>query len=309
MIIDVHAHLMPDTYLAAAKTLGGSYEDRFVGHPDKISLDGRFAMMDEAGVSRQILSPTCAPYGDDESMTTTAAKLINDQFATLQRAHPQKLAFWVSLPLPHVDAALAEIDRGLDHLGGTGIVLGCFCLNESIAQPKFEPIYDALNRRGATIFLHPCQNGICSSQVNEWGLTVCLGASLEDSLSALHLIARGIPSRYPNLRFIVPHFGGILPTLLDRLDGQMPRAELAEPPSVTAKGFYYDTVGWGSRAALIAAIEAFGARQLVTGSDFPILLNHESYRQTFDHIRDSGLPADVIDQILSNAARLLDERR
>jgi 6-methylsalicylate decarboxylase len=93
--------------------------------------------------------------------------------------------------------------------------------------------------------------------------------------------------------------------LLERLDGQMPTAGFDEPPSVTARRFHYDTVGWGSRPALLAALEAFGAEQLVTGSDFPVLLPWESYRRTFDHIRNSGLPTAVIDRILTNASRLV----
>jgi aminocarboxymuconate-semialdehyde decarboxylase len=128
---------------------------------------------------------------------------------------------------------------------------------------------------------------------------------MEDSVAAMHLIAAGIPGRFPDVRFIVPHFGGILPMLLNRLDGQMPQAGLAEKPSLTARRFYYDTVGWGSRAALLAAVEAFGAEQIVTGSDYPVLLRHESYKQTFDNIRDSGLPEEVIAQILGNAEMLM----
>jgi aminocarboxymuconate-semialdehyde decarboxylase len=215
---------------------------------------------------------------------------------------------WVSLPLPDIQAAIAEVTRGFDDLNACGVVLGCFCLQRSIADEWFDPLYAELNERHAIIFLHPCQNGIGSSYVNEWGLTLCAGASMEDSVAAMHLIARQIPRRYPNLRFIIPHFGGILPMLLHRLDGQMPRDDLPEPPSATARRFYYDTVGWGSRAALLAAVEAFGASQLVTGSDFPVLLGHESYRQTFDNIRNSPLPAAAIETILGNAARLLGAR-
>jgi predicted TIM-barrel fold metal-dependent hydrolase len=307
MIVDLHAHDMPADYIALAKTrkFGGSYRDSFTGHSDKNTLDQRFAMMDDAGVVRQVLSPTCAPYTDDVDVAVRASRMINDHFAELQRAHPDRFQFWVSVPLPHVAESIAEVRRGLDELGGVGVVLGCFCLNESIAQERFEPLYAELNARALPVFLHPCQNGICSPLVNEWGLTVCAGASFEDSVAALQLIARGIPTRYPNLRFIVPHFGGILPTLLNRLDGQMPRNGSTEAPSVTAKGFYYDTVGWGSRAALIAAVEAFGPGQIVTGSDYPVLLFHESYKQTFDNIRNSGLPDEQIGQILENAGRLL----
>ncbi|KPF92394.1 hypothetical protein IP81_06645 [Novosphingobium sp. AAP83] len=305
MIVDVHAHLTPEAYLAISDGLGGSFENRFTGHPDVHTLDVRFEQMAQAGVSRQILSPTTAPYAEEEVQAVAAARLVNDSLAAASWANPDLLSFWVSLPLPHVEASLVEMARGLDELGAVGVVLGCFCLGESIASPAFEPLYEELDRRKGIVFLHPCQNGICSPQVNDWGLTICAGASMEDSVAAMHLIAAGIPGRFPDVRFIVPHFGGILPMLLNRLDGQMPHDGLAEKPSVTARRFYYDTVGWGSRAALLAAVEAFGAEQIVTGSDYPVLLRHESYKQTFDNIRDSRLPDDVIAQILGNAERLM----
>lgn len=311
MIIDVHAHAMPQDYInLLGPDAGGSHAGRFAGQPERTAMEARLAMMEEANVGKQVLSPTAPPYATDPAVAVRAARYINDYHADMCKAHPDKFDFWAAVPLPHVDAALAEAERALDELGAVGVVLGCFCLGSSIADPAFDALYAGLNERGATIFLHPCQNGIGSPAVNDWNLTVCTGASLEDSLAAMHLISRGIPARNPRLRFIVPHFGGILPTLLARLDGQMPNARgLAEMPSETARKFYYDTVGWGSRAALIAAVEAFGAGQIVTGSDYPVLLSHESYKQTFDHIRHSGLPADEIERILGNAERLLAEQR
>ena len=58
-------------------------------------------------------------------------------------------------------------------------------------------------------------------------LASCVGASMEDAVAATHLIVKRIPERYPNIRFIVPHFGGILPMLLQRLDGQLPQQGFA----------------------------------------------------------------------------------
>jgi aminocarboxymuconate-semialdehyde decarboxylase len=94
--------------------------------------------------------------------------------------------------------------------------------------------------------------------------------------------------------------------LLNRLDGQMPQEGFPEPPSVSARRFFYDTVGWGSKAALLAAVEAFGVTQLVPGSDYPILLPWESYAQTFRHIEEAGLDPAAVRQILHcNAQALL----
>ena len=100
-----------------------------------------------------------------------------------------------------------------------------------------------------------------------------------------------------------------MPMLLDRLDHEAPpRVKgLAEPPSVTARRLYYDTVGHGSAIAFAAAEKAFGADHLLAGSDYPITLFFEPYASNFDCIRESGLAPEAIDQVLSgNAVRLLE---
>ena len=124
----------------------------------------------------------------------------------------------------------------------------------------------------------------------------------------LHLIARKLPERYPNIKYVVPHLGGLISMQLERLDNQVPsqHPDLPEPPSATARRLYYDTVSHGSQAALRCAWMAFGAAHLVAGSDYPVLLPFETYARTFDYIRESDLPAEDIDLILNhNAQRLL----
>jgi len=308
--VDVHAHAFPSAYTAVADRLGGGIPG--IGKlpvDDSHDMENRFIRMADAGVLRQILSPSIAPYTRDSALGVDAARIVNDSYANACKVNPNRLSMWVSLPLPHIEASLHEIDRTFNLPGTVGVTLHCFCLGQSIASSNFDPIYEALNARAATVFLHPCQNGLCSPLINDWGLTVCVGASMEDSLAALHLIAAGIPARYPRIRFIVPHFGGILPMLLERLDGQMPKDKLTELPSITARRFYYDTVGWGSRSALLSAVNAFGAGQLVVGSDYPYLLNWESYTTTIDHIRRSGLSEAQVSTILNNGARLIAARQ
>ena len=69
----------------------------------------------------------------------------------------------------------------------------------------------------------------------------------------------------------------------------MTAPDLCEPPSQTARRFFYDTVGHGSRAALRCAVDAFGSDRVVPGSDYPVLLAFESYRDTFDYLRHADL--------------------
>jgi hypothetical protein len=77
---------------------------------------------------------------------------------------------------------------------------------------------------------------------------------------------------------------------------------LPEPPSETARRFYYDTVGHGSKAALQCAYHAFGSEHILPGSDFPVLLSFETYRDTFSWIREAGLPELDVEQILEKTA-------
>src|SRR5581483_10375701 len=134
---------------------------------------------------------------------------------------PGQFQGWVNLPLPHVEASLQELRRGLDELGMIGVTLHCSALDRSLAADEFLPIYAELNRRQGIVFFHPCDNGIRSPLITDYGLNGAVGTSLEDAAIVLHLIANRIPAQFPAITFIVPHLGGPIPMLLDRLDRQM----------------------------------------------------------------------------------------
>ena len=317
MIVDIHAHYFPKAYNDALLRIGGRslpeaarpLTARPMRQDDASVIPERLAQMDDAGVSMQVLSPAASPpYAERESDAVDAARLINDSYAELATRHPGRFSAFVSLPLPHIDAALREMERGLDQLGMLGVSMTCSCFDRSTAEAEFEPLYAEMNRRGTVLNYHPIQNGLCSPLINDYGFTVSVGASLEDSAIVLHLIARRVQHRYPRITYVIPHLGGIIPMQLQRLDNQAPRQhpDLPERPSITSRRFYYDTVGHGSHAALLCAWKAFGADHLVPGSDFPVLLRYETYKRTFEWIREVGLPDGDVELILEhNAPRVL----
>lgn len=304
--IDVHAHAVIPHYHKLLSDLGRDVPGYGKGHSGlgAVVQDQRIALMDEAGVARQFLSAIFAPYLPDERAATGAARCVNDAHAAMAADHSNRLAAYGALPLPHIEAALAEIEYCLDALGMIGIALHCACLGESVVAERFDPVYAELDRRHSVVFFHPSVNGLCSPLVTEWGLSPTAGAVFEDTTVALHLITRRIPHRYPNITFIIPHLGGALPMLLNRLDNQLVLSEpdLPEKPSVTAGRFYYDTVAHGSQAALRCAVEAFGYERLVCGSDYPVLLPFETYADTIGHVRDAGLSGPAVRNILSDNA-------
>ena len=317
MIVDVHAHYIPKNFsdLMGERFLprvGVPVKTGIARHPVSDSaedISGRLELMDAAGVEKQVLSPHWPPYLPDEAECVRAVRMLNDGYAELAHRHPKRIASYVMLPLPHIDVALREMERGFDQLGCVGVNMNIICLNRSIAETEFEPIYAEMNRRGAILFVHPAGTGICSPFINDYRFRGAVGTSLEDATFVLHMIAKQIPHRYPNIKFIVPHLGGPIPMLLNRLDkqgqSQSGHPNLAEAPSVTAKKFWYDTVCYGSKAAFTCALEAFGSDHLVTGSDYPVLQDYEAYKETFAYIERLGLPKTDTDKILHHNAQKL----
>ena len=306
MTIDIHAHYHPIAYCEALSKLYGRTVTNFRPHPDTDDpehIKTRLGQMDEAGVSVQVLSPAAghAPYGEDETLAVEAARLINDHNKALVKQHPDRFRSFVSLPLPHIEASLAELRRTEGDDGVVGVNLHISALDRSVAEDEFLPIYEEVNRRKGVIFYHPFGNSICSPMIADYGFGAAVGTSLEDAVIALHLIAKQIPSKYPDITFIIPHLGGPVPMLLPRLNNQfsMQSRGLPEPPADTACRFYYDTVGHGSEAALTCAVMAFGAEHVLPGSDYPVLLSWETYKETFDWINRTALSAEVKDRILN----------
>jgi predicted TIM-barrel fold metal-dependent hydrolase len=265
--------------------------------------------MDHARVDIQVMSTGATPhYLEDRAMSERLARVCNDEHAAFASRRPERLRWFVTLPLPHVDASVSEARRGFDDLdGAVGVTISCSILDRSPADEAFWPIYDELDRRDGVVFFHPIGNGLCSPLVNDFGLGGSVGTSLEDSMAALQLVVKAVPAAFPRVRWIVPHVGGALAMLLDRLDRQGTRlpVELPEPMSTTLRRFYYDTVAHGSQPALHAAWRAFGPTHLLPGSDYPILKMFESYTRTFAWIEEAGLPEHDVDAILFRNAQAL----
>jgi predicted TIM-barrel fold metal-dependent hydrolase len=316
MIVDAHAHCTPEAFATMAARLGPArrgepYPTHTGGPPPPRSdspsdVEGRLALMDEAGVQMQVLSQPAGPYFDNAADAAEGARLINDSYSQLVRRYPDRFAAYAVLPLPHVEESLRELRRALDELGLCGVIIACSVQRtRSPVEAEFEPLYAEMDRRGCPLYFHPSGNGLCSPFLNDYGLTYAAGAPMEDTTIVTHLMARAIPARYPDIKIIVAHYGGALPMMLQRLDHEAPPRVpgLAEPPSVTAKRLYYDTVGHGSTVALWAAWKAFGAEHLLAGSDYPVTLFFEPYRVNFECIQQADLPSADVDRILSGNAR------
>jgi len=309
MHIDVHAHIWPKEYLGVLERFGYPEQDHLIGRyfrdggDSDAEMDSRFALMDECGIDMQVITTSpLLPAFADEASAREAAVCINDAYAEIVRAHPRRFRALAHLPHPHVEASLEEMARALDDLGCVGVAMSTTIQGRSIVDPIFFPILEELDRRGGVLSLHPA-GYTCSPLVHaRW----MIGAPIEDTIAVTDLITHGIPSRYPNLKIVVPHLGGALPLLMQRLDNQYPweAPETPELPSIAAKRMWYDTIGHGHVPALRCAVESLGADRLLLGTDFPAL-HDDLFRRVIAYVSEVGLSPEELEGVLGGTAREL----
>jgi aminocarboxymuconate-semialdehyde decarboxylase len=298
-------------YLDRLDRYGGNQQTIFLRKAKMASADSRdlenhFRNMDLAGVDMQVLSLSSQlPYFANESEAVELARLGNDIYARVVREYPKKLAAFACTPLPHIAASIAEIRRALDELGMAGVTAGTMVLGKSIADPAFDEFFAELDRRKAVLFIHPSGGSVGSQLLEATNLTWPIGAPLEDTTCLLQFMQANIPSRFPDMKVIIPHLGGFAPFLTARLDQLKNRflPASSDLPSVQAKYFWYDTVN-AYPSALRCAQEAVGAEKLLLGTDYPFWRD-DAFRLCVEYIADAVPRSQDADGILGGNAQKL----
>ncbi|WGX97099.1 amidohydrolase family protein [Nocardioides sp. L-11A] len=310
MRIDVHAHYFPTEYLDKLDEFGSDFTAVARGlraGDDPGDIDDRLRMMDAAGVDMQVLSTTPQlPTFDDADRAVEAARLANDLYADLVRRHPDRFAGFATTPLPHGEAAAAEVARAMDELGMIGASIGTAVLDRTLADPEFEPLWAELNRRKAPLFIHASGRDADSPLISEHGLTWIVGAPFEDAIGVLHFVRAGITARYPDIKVIVAHLGGPIPFLAQRIDDNYAHwgQGFPELPSDIWKKMWWDTANFHA-PSLRCSIDTFGADRIVLGSDFPYFQD-DLYTRAVSYVEKSDLADDTVHGILDgNAVDLL----
>jgi aminocarboxymuconate-semialdehyde decarboxylase len=293
VIVDVHAHYYPPEYLERIHRpeLPPVQSAPLRGQ----SIETRLELMDRLGIDVQVLSVSQAqPYLAEAADAAEAARLGNDLYVDVCRRFPGRFFTLAALPLPHVSESLEEIDRAMADEDVVGVTIGCSINEMHVDDPSLEPVYAELNRRKAPVLLHP-RGERCVVDGEDYNLNWLVGAPFEDTVAALRLAMSGIGDRYPDIRFIVPHFGGTLPFLLARvLRMTGGRGEEA------LRRMHYDTVS-GSVEALRCAADFWGADRLLYGTDYPYSDEYE-FERRLTYLDEADLDRDELDRIRGSRA-------
>ncbi len=322
-VIDFHNHFYPPEYLDALRSgssavevtidedgnpriyYPGDYNIAVPGHRD---IDYREEVLLDHGVDTQVLTLTTPGTHVEKPATAVKfASLVNDAFARVAASRRGRFTALATLPLNDPAASAAELRRACRQLGFAGAMLFSNVNGAGLDQPQFLPLYEEANDLGAVLYIHPT-NPVGVEAMTDFWLMPLVGFPMDTTLAAAKIVFRGIPERFPRIRWALCHLGGAIPYLAERLDRGFEafsecRANLRERPSHYLKQFYYDTVNFNP-AALRLAIEFAGIDHILAGSDYPHQIG--SIPKMLSTIEGMQFPDAAKSAIVGgNAARLL----
>jgi 6-methylsalicylate decarboxylase len=304
--IDVHTHLIPPFWAKELKNHGG--DPSGWGSPEW-SPASLLRFMDDEGIRISVLSLT-APgiegwrVDDREKM----ARRVNEYGADLVQKHPDRFGYFATLPLPDVQVSLAEMEHAFDTLGVDGVVLHSNFDGIYLADPRFDPLWEELNRRSATIFVHPTTPPLMPMLPGIPGPLTDYPA--ETTRAALHLVLNGHTDRFPKTKIILSHGGGFLPyaaTRFAELSASLNAGRSVDWATKALQSFYFDT-------ALVApsglpSLLAFAPPEhIVFGTDFPYASEKVSKTFTTNLDRYRDLAPETLKAINRGACALIPRR-
>lgn len=134
-VIDVHAYIIPQTYLSELERHNALMAE---GFPlPKWTIENQLKWMDDAGVRTSVLSLAAPrPYFGDAKESAIIVRQLNEERARAKAEHHGRFLWCATLPLPDVEAAIQEAEYALDSLHADGIKLATNVLGQYLGSPE-----------------------------------------------------------------------------------------------------------------------------------------------------------------------------
>lgn len=286
MKIDIFPHIWPVKYKEALFKLVPSVQNSPLGAiPMLWDLDARFRVMDKYEDLVQVLTLAAPPIEDiaDSEKAVDLVKLANDEMAEIIMRYPDRfVGAAVALPMNNIDARLRELDRAITDLNFRGVQVFTPVNDKPLDSPEFVPLYEEMSKYDLPIWLHPWRNNdyadYRTEERSKYSVFSLFGWPFETTVAMTRLIFSGVFEKWPNLKIITHHCGGMVAFFETRITafyekhtkvmGQ--KYGLTKAPIEYFKMFYNDTALYGGTPQLMLANTFFGANHLLFGTDMPL---------------------------------------
>lgn len=291
--IDVFNHVLPRPYLDKLDELNPGLKDigkRVRPIPVLHDMELRLRQLEEFGDAyRQVISLAAPPIESvaDPQRTPELARVGNDEMARLVAAHDRFAGFIAGVPMNNPDATLAETKRAVEELGACGIQLYTNVNGRPLDDREFLPLFELVSGYDLPIWVHPTRGAempdYATEERSKYEIWWTFGWPYETSAMMARLVFSGYFDRFPGLKVITHHMGGMTPYFegrvgpgMDQLGARTSDEDLSavldrleRRPVDYFRMFHADTALFGAAAATRCGLEFFGADRVLFASDSP----------------------------------------
>ena len=256
------------------------------------------------------------------TLASSCARIGNDAMAELCARHPARFpTFVAALSMTDVEGSVREARRAVGELGAGGVQIFTNIAGRPLDDPAYEPIFATMAELELPIWLHPARTAstpdYAAEQKSRFEMWWCFGWPYETSVAMVRMVLCGLFDRYPRLKIITHHLGGMIPFYDGRIgpglavlgsrtldeDYSKILPSLKRPHLDYLHDFYGDTALFGGGVhAVRCGLEFFGADHVVFATDTPL----GPIAPTIECIRKLDIPDQDRAKIFSgNAERLL----
>jgi len=294
-IVDIYCHIAPEKFFQEMNRIAprlGNIAARLRGVKKLFDLDERFREMDQFGDYRQIISLPNPPIEDfaPGAVGLELARIGNDAMAELCARYPQRFpTFVAALSLTDVAGSVAEARRAVKELHAGGVQIFTNVAGRPLDEGAFEPIFATMAELDLPIWLHPARTASMTDYPAEpksrFEMWWCFGWPYDTSVAMVRMVFSGLLDRYPRLKIITHHLGGMIPFYDGRIgpglqvlgsrtsdeDYSKVLPSLKRPHLDYMHDFYGDTALFGGGIqAVRCGLEFFGADHVVFATDTPL---------------------------------------
>lgn len=229
------------------------------------------------------------------------SEFLNDHIADLVAKYPKNYIGLGTIPMQDTELAIQELER-CKSIGLVGIQIGSNINDKNLNEPEFFPIFEACERLGMAVMVHPWQM-MGEDSMRKYWLPWLVGMPAETSRAACSMIFGGILERLPNLRVCFSHAGGSFLTTLGRVEhGFNCRPDLVaidnpiNPRDYVGK-FWVDSITHDIDL-LKYLLKMQGSSKICFGTDYPFPLGDLEIGK---FIEESDLSPQVQEDLFANA--------
>ncbi len=324
MIIDVEHHLILAERTKKGKSASGRVVERYRDEKGEIrlnmfeaasSVESHIQFMDAAGIDMAVLSV-------NPELPLDACRRWNDICAEAVRKYPDRLKGFAAMAPLAGKPAIEELERAVKELGLSGVHIYARTDGRTLDDKAFWPLYEKASELNVPIDVHIMASPPGFDALHApYPLYYIMAREFDLCAAVLRICLGGVLEDFPDLVFIINHFGGGVSAVLERVDAYLGYAGAGWPDFYPGKPLiskpwreyfnklYFNMAGREHGMETVScALTNISPRRMLFATDWPFNYDNDpqGVKEYVADIRKLNLSEDDVKGMLGGtAAKLL----